>query len=122
MIEWFTASQVAIAVAAGLLCLGFALAGKSPADLTLGAVALVEVLLVVQLVIAIVSPAFGNVPTGSVLEFYVYLVSAVLIPPLAAFWALVERSRWSTAILGVACLAIAVMVYRMGQIWSVQLA
>lgn len=122
MIEWFTITQVIIAVAAGLLCIAFGLAGKRPADLTLGALALVELLLIVQLVVALVAPAFGNNPTGSVLEFYVYLVSAVLIPPLAGFWALVERNRWSTVVLGVAALAIAVMVYRMGQIWSVQLA
>lgn len=122
MIEWFTITQVIIAVAAGLLCIACGLAGKRPADLTLGALALVELLLIVQLVVALVAPAFGNNPTGSVLEFYVYLVSAVLIPPLAGFWALVERNRWSTVVLGVAALAIAVMVYRMGQIWSVQLA
>ena len=75
-----------------------------------------------MLVIALLSPAFGNLPTGSGLEFWVYLVSAVLVPPAAAIWALVDRTRWSTVILGVACLAIAVMVYRMGQIWFVQVA
>jgi hypothetical protein len=122
MIEWFTLVQVAVAVAAGLLCIAMGLAGRRPADLTIGATALVEVLLVIQLVVALLAPAFGNLPTGSVLEFYVYLVSAVLLPPIAVVWALVERNRWSTVILGVACLAIAVMVYRMGQIWSVQLA
>ena len=122
MIDWFTVTQIVVAVVAGLLSITVGLAGRKPADLTMGATAVVELLLVVQLVVAIGSPAFGNVPTGSVLEFYVYLVSAILIPPLAVFWALVERNRWSTVILGVACLAIAVMVYRMGQIWSVQLA
>ena len=122
MIDWFTVTQIVVAVVAGLLSITVGLAGRKPADLTMGATAVVELLLVVQLVMAIGSPAFGNVPTGSVIEFYVYLVSAILIPPLAVFWALVERNRWSTVILGVACLAIAVMVYRMGQIWSVQLA
>ena len=47
-----------------------------------------------QLVVAIAAPAFGNEPTGSVLEFYTYLVGALLLPPAAAFWALLERSRW----------------------------
>lgn len=122
MIDWFTVTQIVVAVVAGLLSIAVGLAGRKPADLTMGATAVVELLLVVQLIIAIGSPAFGNVPTGSVIEFYVYLVSAIFIPPLAVFWALVERNRWSTVILGVACLAIAVMVYRMGQIWSVQLA
>jgi hypothetical protein len=33
----------------------------------------------------------------------VYLVSAVLIRP-PPFWALIERSRWSTVIMGIAAL------------------
>jgi hypothetical protein len=122
VIEVFTWIQVAAAVSAGLLCLVLGFAGKQPADLTLGAVVFVELLLVVQLIVAVVAPAFGNSATGNVLEFYVYLISALLIPPAAAVWALVERSKWSTVILGVACLSIAVMVYRMEQIWSHQVA
>ncbi len=122
MIEWFTWLQVGVAVAAGLLCLVLGLAGRVPSDLTLGALALVELLLVVQLVVAIAAPTFGNEATGSVLEFYVYLVGALLLPPAAAFWALLERNRWSTVVLGVAALAVAVMVYRMFQIWTVQQA
>ena len=122
MIEWFTWLQVAVAVAAGLLCIVLGLAGRAPSDLSLGSLALVEVLLVVQLVVAIVAPAFGNTPSGSVLEFGVYLVSALLIPPAAIFWALVDRGRWSTVVCGVAALAVAVMVYRMLQIWTVQQA
>ncbi len=118
MIEWFTWLQLALAIAAGLLAIGLGLAGRPPADLTVGALALVELLLVVQLVVAIVAPAAGNEPLGSVLEFYVYLLSALLIPPFAVFWGLVDRSRWSTVVLGVAALAIAVMVYRMQVIWA----
>ena len=122
MIEWFTWLQLAVAVAAGLLCLVLGFAGRVPNDLTIGALALVELLLVVQLVVAIAAPAFGNEPTGSLLEFYIYLVGALLLPPAAVFWALLERNRWSTVVLGVAALAVAVMVYRMLQIWTVQQA
>jgi hypothetical protein len=122
MIDCFTWVQEAVAVLAGLFCIALGLAGRKPNDFTLGAVLLVELLLVVQLVISLVAPATGNLPTGNGLEFWVYLVSAVLIPPAAVVWALIERNRWSTVILGVACLAIAVMVYRMGQIWFVQVA
>ena len=122
MIEWFTFAQVGIAVAAGLLCVVLGLVGRSPADLTMGAALLVEVLLLVQLVVSLAAPAFGNNPTGSLLEFYLYLVSAILLLPLAGVWALIERNRWSTVILGVACLTVAIMVYRMNQIWLVQLA
>ena len=122
MIEWFTTVQVAVAVLAGVLCLVLGFAKRTPDDITLGATALVELLLVVQLVVAIVAPAVGNPPSGDLLEFYTYLVSALLLPLAGGFWALVERSRWSTVVLGVVCLAIAVMVYRMNVIWFVQLA
>jgi len=44
------------------------------------------------------------------------------VPPLAVLWGLIERNKWSTVVLGVACLAAAVMVYRMHQIWFVQIA
>ena len=118
MIEWFTYLQLAVAVLAGVLCLVLGLLGRKPNDLTLGAVALVELLLIVQLVVALIAPAVGNQPTGSLLEFYTYLISALLLPLAAGFWALIERSRWSTVILGVVCLSVGVMVYRMLQIWT----
>jgi hypothetical protein len=122
VIEWLTWVQLAVAVVAGLLCIVLGLAGRRPADITMGATALVGVLLVVQVVVALLAPAFGNEPSGSALEFWVYLVTAVLIPPLAILWGLVDRSRWSTVVLGVAVLAVAVMLYRMQQIWFVQVA
>ena len=122
MIEWFEFVQIGVATVAGLLCLALGVAGRKPNDYTLGATALVGILLVIQLVVSLFAPLAGNLPTGSGLEFWVYLVSAVLIPPAAIFWALIERDRWSTAILGVGCLAVAVMLYRMGQIWFVQIA
>jgi hypothetical protein len=122
VIDWYAIAEVAVAVAAGVLCIILGLFRVKPGDLSMGAVALVEVLLVVQLVIAIVAPLVGNSPTGSLIEFYIYLVVALILPLLAGFWALVERDRWSTVVLGVACLAIAIMVVRMNIIWTVQIA
>jgi hypothetical protein len=122
MILWFTIAQVVVAVAAGLLCLIAGLAGRRPSDLTVGSLALVELLLLAQIVIAIIAPLAGNPPMGSLLEFWVYLVSAALLPLAAVAWALLERSRWSTVIMGIAALSIAVMVWRMNVIWTVQVA
>ena len=122
MIEWFTWVQVAVAVVAGLLAIVLGFFGRKPEDLTMGATALVGVLLVAQLVVSLASPLFNNDASGSVLEFYTYLISAILIPPFAILWALLERTKWSTVVLGVGCLAVAVMVYRMHQIWFVQVA
>lgn len=121
MILWFTVAQVAVAVVVGLVCVIAGLAGRRPSDLTVGGMALVLLLLIAQVVMGIVAPLAGNPPTGSLLEFWVYLVSAVLLPPAAALWALIERSRWSTVIMGIAALAVAVMVWRMHVIWTVQI-
>ncbi|GAB2521384.1 hypothetical protein [Paramicrobacterium agarici] len=118
MILGFTVVQVAVAGLAAVLCIVLGLAGRVPNDLTMGAVALIEILLIAQLVTALVAPAVGNSSSGSLLEFYTYLVSALLVPPAAAFWALIDRSRWATVILGAGCLTVAIMVYRMQQIWG----
>jgi len=122
MILWFTIAQVAVAVAAGVLCLVLGLAGRRPSDVSVGALALVELLLIAQVVVAIVAPFAGNPPTGDLLEYWMYLVSAVLLPIAAVGWALVERGRWSVVIMGVVGLSIAVMVWRMQVIWTVQVA
>lgn len=118
MILWFTYLQVGVAAASGVLCVVLGLAGRRPSDLSVGALAAIELLLIVQVVAAIVAPLTGNAPTGSLLEFWVYLVSAVLLPIAGVGWALVERSRWSTVIMGIAALAIAVMTWRMHVIWT----
>ncbi len=122
MIEWLTNVQLLVAVGAGVLACILSLAGRIPSDLTVGATALVELLLLGQLVVALASPAIGNEPTGNLAEFFVYLISAIIVPPAAVFWALIERTRSSTAILGASCLVVAIMVYRMSQIWFVQSA
>lgn len=117
MIVVFTAIQVAVAVIGGVLCLVLGMVKKAPNDLSMGAVAVVELLLVAQLVVSLMAPALGNPSQGSAAEFYTYVISALIVPPAAAFWALVDRTRWATMILGAACLTVAVMVYRMQQIW-----
>ena len=122
MVVWFTVLQVAVAVLAGVICLGFGIAKKAPNDFTLGATAVVFVLTLGQVVLALIAPLVGNHASGSLLEYWTYLISAVLMAPLAVFWALLERNRWSNVILGVVCLAIAVMVWRMNEIWLVQVA
>lgn len=118
MVEWFTYAQIAIALAAGVLCLVLGFAGRTPSDLSMGAIALVVVLLVAQLVTAAVAPAVGNHPIGSLLEYWLYQVAIVVMPLIAMVWALIERGRWSVVVLGVAGLAVAVMLVRMSIIWT----
>jgi hypothetical protein len=122
MILWFTIAQIVVACAAGLVAIAAGLARRPPGDVTVGGLLLVELLLLAQIVIAIVAPLVGNAPTGSLLEFWVYLVSAALVPLAGIAWAFVERGRWSTVVMGVAALAVAIMVWRMQAIWTVQIA
>lgn len=122
MILWFTLAQVGVAVLAGVVAIVAGLIGRRPGDVTVGSLALIELLLIVQIVVAIIAPFAGNPPSGSLLEFWTYLVSAALVPVAGAAWALIERSRWSTVVMGVAALAVAVMVWRMHVIWTVQIA
>ncbi|MDQ1083451.1 MULTISPECIES: hypothetical protein [Microbacterium] len=122
MILWFTLAQVGVAVLAGVVAIAAGLLGRRPGDVTVGSLALIELLLIAQIVVAVIAPFAGNTPTGSMLEFWTYLVSAALVPVAGVAWALLERSRWSTVVMGVAALAVAVMVWRMHQIWTVQIA
>lgn len=120
MIAGFTTVAVVVAAIAAVLGVVLGLAGRKPSDLSLAGPALVELLLLAQLVIAIVAPFAGNEPTGNPVEFYAYLISALIIPPAAIFWALTERTRWSVVVVGIACFAVAVMFVRMQIIWTVQ--
>lgn len=120
MIDWFVWLQVVLALVVGLLCVAIALSGRAPNDLTVFAIGAVELLLLAQVVVSIIAPFTGNHPTGDLLEYWIYLITAVLIPPAATLWALVARSRWSTAILAAAAFTVAIMVWRMSQIWFVQ--
>lgn len=120
MIAAFTNVAVVIAGAAAVIAVVLGLLGRKPSDLSLAGPAVVELLLLAQLVIAIVAPFSGNQPTGNPVEFWAYLISALIIPPAAIFWALTERTRWSVVVVGVACFAVAVMFVRMQIIWTVQ--
>lgn len=121
MILWFTIVQIAVACAAGLFCLVAGLAGRRPSDYSVGSLLVVEVLLIAQVIVAIIAPLAGNPPTGDLLEFWVYLVAAVLLPLGGIAWALLDRTKWSTVVLGVVGFSLAIMLWRMQSIWSLQI-
>ena len=99
MIEWFYWLQLGVAIVAGFLAVGFALAKRTPNDYTLGSIVLLGVLLFIQIIVTIFQPRLGNSPTGSLLEFWMYLISAFLMVLAGSVWALVERSIMSNVML-----------------------
>lgn len=63
------------------------------------------------------SIAGGQDPVGPVWELWSYLVTILLLPALAWWWARAEPTRWSTFVLAVAGFVVAVMGARSAQIW-----
>ena len=118
MIAWLYSTQLFLATAVGLMTIVMGLAKRKPSGISIGAIALVQVGLLVQLVASIVLVISGERAKQDTVEFFAYLIVALMIPVAAAFWALIERSRWSTVVLGVGALTVAVMLVRMSQIWT----
>ena len=118
MILWYAVVTIAVALVGAVLCLVAALRKRGPDDFTMGATLLVALLLIAQIVISIAAPFAGNQAVGDPLEFWMYLIVALLLPPAAGFWALVDRTRWANLVLAVVHLSVAVMTYRMLVIWG----
>ncbi|MEJ1194858.1 hypothetical protein ACLKOZ_11050 [Arthrobacter sp. R4] len=110
-----------IILAVGLLSSGICLVAgilkKAPNDLTILSVAGVELALVVYLVGSIVRVMAGEPIAGEAWEFWGYLVTAMLLPPAAVYWSILERTRWSNFVLAAVGVTALVMAARMNQIW-----
>lgn len=117
MIDWFYQGAVFVAVAGGLLALVLGLIGRLPSLVSLTPLALTALGLIIQAFITIGVLVSGNTAKGDVIEFYGYLITALLVAVGAGLWSLAERSKFSTIILGSANLTVAIMLYRMWQIW-----
>jgi hypothetical protein len=83
----------------------------------LGALVLLELGLLGQAVAGLVQ-LFTTDRDIEKLTFGGYLIAPVVIIPIAAFWALAERSRWGPGVLLVGCLSVPVLILRLGQIWD----
>jgi hypothetical protein len=118
MLEWGYNFQLAFASLAGALALILGIVKRPPSWWSVGSIILVEALLLVQLVVSIVLVLQGQQAKGDTVEFFGYIITALVVPPAAIAWAVIERTRWSTLVLGVAGFTVAVMLVRMWQIWT----
>jgi hypothetical protein len=78
--------------------------------------AVVEVLLVVQAVLALATMD-GDTPADTP-TFLGYLSGAVLIPVAGVLWARTEVTRWAGTVLAVAGASVGVMVWRLLELWE----
>jgi len=105
-----------LAVGAVQLLLGFI--GRKPGQPEIMMSLAVLAGLAVQLLVSSILAISGQRAVISTLEYFGYLLVAIIVQVAAGFWALAERTKWSTMILGAASLTVAVMLVRMLQIWS----
>lgn len=118
MVDLYFQFGLYLNLAIGLTSLVMGLVGRPPSGFTVALAGISELSLVVQLVLSVVLVFQGMQAEQDTVEFFAYLITALLVPAGAVFWALLERSKWSTVVLGVSALAIAVMLVRMHQIWT----
>jgi hypothetical protein len=118
MFEWAYQFQAVFAAVVGLFAIFLGLIRRPPSWWSVGSVAVIEGFLLVQLAVSIALVATGNQAKGDTVEFFGYIVTALIVPPAAIAWAVLERTRWSTLVLGVAGLTVAIMLVRMWQIWT----
>jgi hypothetical protein len=78
---------------------------------------LLELLLLLQSGIAAAAMAGGTGP-ADVPTFLSYLIGVVLVPVAGVLWARTERTRWAGTVIAVAALVVAVMVWRLLQLWE----
>ncbi|MCC2333502.1 hypothetical protein [Cellulomonas wangsupingiae] len=79
--------------------------------------AVVEGVLLVQAVVLAVVQATGDQDVDGVL-LWGYVVTQLVVLPVAAAWAFAERTRWSSVVLVVAALTVAFLELRLMQIWG----
>jgi hypothetical protein len=117
MIEWFYQAELLVAVVGGVLALLLGLIGRLPSLVSLVPLLVTALNLIIQAFITIGVLVSGGKTTGDPIEFFGYLLTALIVAGAASVWALAERSKFSTMILGAANLTVAIMFYRMWQIW-----
>ena len=117
MIEWFYLGSLWVATIGGVISLALGLIGRLPSLVSLSPVVLTVLGLIAQVFITIGVLIGGGKSKGDVIEFYGYVFTALIVAVGASLWSLAERSKFSTIILGAANLTVAIMIFRMSQIW-----
>ena len=118
MLEWWYQAQLWFGVLAGLLLVVMGLIGRKPSGFSLALIAGSEFGLLMQLIASITLVILGERAKLDTWEFFGYLIVALMVPLAAAIWALIDRNRWSTVVMGAGVLTVTVMLVRMQQIWS----
>jgi hypothetical protein len=116
MRDWLV---MAISVGCGLLVLLGLIAMITRRPLGVGhlaVVAVVELAVLTQVVLAVIG-LIGGADVDGLALFLAYLGFAVVVLPAGALWAVGEKNRWSGGVLAVAALALVVTLTRLAAVW-----
>jgi len=117
MIEFYYITLVWYSVGVGLVLVASGLIGRTPGPISITATAGIGAGLLVQLLISAILVILGQRAATDTVEFFGYLIVAIIVPFAAGFWSLQEKSKYSMMVLGAGALTVAVMLYRMSQLW-----
>ena len=75
--------------------------------------------LVLQALLSTILAILGQRAATSTLEFFGYLIVALMVSVGAIIWSLMDRkNRWSNTVLALSAFTVAVMIIRMQQLWT----
>ncbi len=119
MIEFWFWFQLWTYLAAGVISLLMTAFSKVLHSVTLIAQMAVVAGLVLQGLLSTTLAIFGQRAATSTLEFFGYLVVALMVSVGAIIWGLLDRkNRWSNTVLALSAFTVAVMIIRMQQLWT----
>ena len=107
----------AVAVVLAVLGIVSTLARRRIGLVHLAVAGVLEVLLLVQAVVALVAMAGGDTPPETA-TFLGYLAGIVLVPVAGSLWARSEQTRWAGTVMAVAAAVVGVMAWRLLQLWE----
>ncbi|ROO88174.1 hypothetical protein EDD29_5836 [Actinocorallia herbida] len=118
MVGWLAGALIAVTLAVAVWFLLLSRADKMIQAVHLLVMAVLEVGLLAQVVVAAVRLTGGHEPAEQA-TFIGYLIGSLVVLPVGAFLAVGERSKWGTVAAAVACLTVPVVILRMQELWSV---
>lgn len=119
MVEFWFWFQLWTYVAVGVISLIMTIVSKVLHSITLVAQMAVVAGLSLQTLLSTLLAILGKRAETSTLEFFGYLIVALMVSVGAIIWGLLDRkNRWSNAVMSLSAFTVAVMVIRMQQLWT----
>ncbi len=117
MLSWLTVVVLAATAAFGLTALVYALLRRPLDDRLLLALGVLEVALLAQVVVGIIQ-ATSTTRDYEGAVFFAYLLTVPVIPPVASFVALKEKTQPAMLVVAGSALVVGILVGRLSQIWG----